>query len=605
MAAMLASTPARIGVGRAGTRYRTNTLLRFRADHAAAKDAVRLRGRREAGGAARARRADDARARQAHLPRAARRRPRALRRGASSSLAERCASAPAGAGVLRRRPVGGRDQRAPRGVPRRAHAGAGGARLSRGHAACSCAARASRSWTRSRASSTPRRASSPAASGPASASPTRCRAYYIYRPASGATDADREVICNINPRGLRACQGRASRRRRVRAHPRRQEIGSRPVSERQRASGSERERRAWTCPVCGFAGLAEPPVDPTGSPTYSICPCCGTQFGADDLDKPHAELRKDVGAGRRGVVVAERARARRLGRQRAARRRQDSPMAVRGTDARAAAGELAAGSGWSTCRRSSRACWRCGPSRASTSSSPPSGSCPTGCAPSGMLTCIVGRRALRRARRGHQGGAGRGGLRALVLRRRRASVGAAVGRGDRRLRGARSRRDARGARRLRAHARARGLVLRRRRAAASSRSSRTWCARPGRYLSRAGRHRRRCADGVPDRAAARVDGRRSTPRSRRRRCAWPSGSARRRRPTSAAAISSAICPTCEAAARAFAAAVVDVARAPTDATRAARARRRGAGRAAARRQGRGHVSRAGDRRAADATSPST
>ncbi len=40
MAAMLASTPARIGVGRVGSRYRTNTLLRFRADHAAAKDAV-------------------------------------------------------------------------------------------------------------------------------------------------------------------------------------------------------------------------------------------------------------------------------------------------------------------------------------------------------------------------------------------------------------------------------------------------------------------------------------------------------------------------------------------------------------------------------------
>jgi ethanolamine ammonia-lyase small subunit len=40
MKGMLASTPARIGVGRAGTRYRTSTLLRFRADHAAAKDAV-------------------------------------------------------------------------------------------------------------------------------------------------------------------------------------------------------------------------------------------------------------------------------------------------------------------------------------------------------------------------------------------------------------------------------------------------------------------------------------------------------------------------------------------------------------------------------------
>ena len=26
-------------------------------------------------------------------------------------------------------------------------------------------------------------------------------AYYIYQPAAGATDADREVISNINPRG--------------------------------------------------------------------------------------------------------------------------------------------------------------------------------------------------------------------------------------------------------------------------------------------------------------------------------------------------------------------------------------------------------------------
>jgi ethanolamine ammonia-lyase small subunit len=33
-------TPARIGVGRAGTRYLTDTLLRFRADHAVAMDAV-------------------------------------------------------------------------------------------------------------------------------------------------------------------------------------------------------------------------------------------------------------------------------------------------------------------------------------------------------------------------------------------------------------------------------------------------------------------------------------------------------------------------------------------------------------------------------------
>lgn len=38
--AMKEKTPARIGVGRAGARYRTETMLRFQADHAAAQDAV-------------------------------------------------------------------------------------------------------------------------------------------------------------------------------------------------------------------------------------------------------------------------------------------------------------------------------------------------------------------------------------------------------------------------------------------------------------------------------------------------------------------------------------------------------------------------------------
>ena len=40
MPAILTSTPARVAVGRVGPRYHTNTMLRFRADHAAAKDAV-------------------------------------------------------------------------------------------------------------------------------------------------------------------------------------------------------------------------------------------------------------------------------------------------------------------------------------------------------------------------------------------------------------------------------------------------------------------------------------------------------------------------------------------------------------------------------------
>ena len=38
--ALKARTPARIGLGRAGARYKTETMLRFRADHAAAQDSV-------------------------------------------------------------------------------------------------------------------------------------------------------------------------------------------------------------------------------------------------------------------------------------------------------------------------------------------------------------------------------------------------------------------------------------------------------------------------------------------------------------------------------------------------------------------------------------
>ena len=35
-----AKTPARLGLGRAGCRYKTDSFLRFRADHAAAQDSV-------------------------------------------------------------------------------------------------------------------------------------------------------------------------------------------------------------------------------------------------------------------------------------------------------------------------------------------------------------------------------------------------------------------------------------------------------------------------------------------------------------------------------------------------------------------------------------
>ncbi len=39
----------------------------------------------------------------------------------------------------------------------------------------------------------------------------------------------------------------------------------------------------YTCPVCGFSDLDQPPWDPdTGVPSFDICPCCGCEFGYND-----------------------------------------------------------------------------------------------------------------------------------------------------------------------------------------------------------------------------------------------------------------------------------------------------------------------------------
>lgn len=40
------------------------------------------------------------------------------------------------------------------------------------------------------------------------------------------------------------------------------------------------------CPVCGYADLKAAPQD------YEICPSCGTEFGLDDSERTHEELRK-------------------------------------------------------------------------------------------------------------------------------------------------------------------------------------------------------------------------------------------------------------------------------------------------------------------------
>lgn len=47
----------------------------------------------------------------------------------------------------------------------------------------------------------------------------------------------------------------------------------------------------FLCPVCGYPGLSEAPYDGT-SPSFEICPSCGTEFGYEDATRSHAELRK-------------------------------------------------------------------------------------------------------------------------------------------------------------------------------------------------------------------------------------------------------------------------------------------------------------------------
>jgi hypothetical protein len=42
----------------------------------------------------------------------------------------------------------------------------------------------------------------------------------------------------------------------------------------------------YQCPVCFYAGLPYPPAD------YHICLCCGTEFGNDDEEFSHAQLRE-------------------------------------------------------------------------------------------------------------------------------------------------------------------------------------------------------------------------------------------------------------------------------------------------------------------------
>lgn len=42
----------------------------------------------------------------------------------------------------------------------------------------------------------------------------------------------------------------------------------------------------YRCPICLYARLPYPPKD------YHICPCCGTEFGNDDQNFTHEQIRE-------------------------------------------------------------------------------------------------------------------------------------------------------------------------------------------------------------------------------------------------------------------------------------------------------------------------
>jgi len=199
MPAILQSTPARIAVGRTGPRYKTNTMLRFRADHAAAKDAVVSE-------------VDPALLAELGLFELTTRAPdkptflqrpdlgRTLSDEARAVLAQKIGRAPTlaiiygdglSAAAINQHLATFHQALLPalaaRGI---AHAPAFFVRRSRvkvmDEIARLCGAQAALFVCGER---------------PGLGFADSMSAYYIYQPAAGATDADREVISNINPRG--------------------------------------------------------------------------------------------------------------------------------------------------------------------------------------------------------------------------------------------------------------------------------------------------------------------------------------------------------------------------------------------------------------------
>jgi ethanolamine ammonia-lyase small subunit len=199
MPSILSATPARVAVGRAGTRYRTNTMLRFRADHAAAKDAVLSE-------------VDAALLRRLELFEIASRAPdkaiflqrpdlgRALSDEARAELGKRIGKAPRlvviyGDGLS----AAAINQHLPE-----FHGALVAALAARGLAhAPAFFVRHSRVKIMDEIARLTGAEAAVFICGerPGLGFADSLSAYFIYQPAAGATDADREVISNINPRG--------------------------------------------------------------------------------------------------------------------------------------------------------------------------------------------------------------------------------------------------------------------------------------------------------------------------------------------------------------------------------------------------------------------
>jgi len=199
MKALLAATPARVAVGRAGTRYRTNTMLRFRADHAAAKDAVMSE-------------VDPEVLRKLGLFEVASRAPdkptflqrpdlgRALSDEARAELGKRIGKSPKLVVIY----GDGLSAAAINQHLAEFHAALVAALAARGIAhAPAFFVRHSRVKVMDEIARLTGAEAALFVCGerPGLGFADSLSAYYIYQPAAGATDADREVISNINPRG--------------------------------------------------------------------------------------------------------------------------------------------------------------------------------------------------------------------------------------------------------------------------------------------------------------------------------------------------------------------------------------------------------------------